>query len=266
MAVWLATGGSRVRGLVFGALALGAASSAQAGAWPMPKGKGQVITRYERQTAEEVFGPDGAGVPIEPRWDESAVAFVEYGLTDRLTLQGKLGYARGADAFTGYEGAAPAELGVRWNAWNGRGAVISVYGGAISPGEGENAIYVSRQPSDGELEARVLVGRSGRWRGRTAFVDAQAARLWRIGAADETRLDLTVGVDVTRNWLLLAQTYAGETDASGDGLRPGWANVEVSAVRRFRGGWRAQLGYRTAVYGRDTTVGAGPVVAVWRRF
>jgi hypothetical protein len=232
----------------------------------MPKGEGQVITRYERQTADEAFGPDGVGQPIEPRWDESATAFVEYGLTERLTLQGKLGYARGADAFGGYDGAAPAELGLRWAVWKRGSTVVSVYGGAISPGEGENAVYVSRKPSDGDLEARVLVGRSGRWRGRTAFVDAQMARLWRFGAADETRLDVTVGVDVTRNWLLLAQTYGGETDGADDGLRPGWANAEVSAVRRLPGGWRAQLGYRTAVYGRDTTVGAGPVVGVWRRF
>ena len=144
--------------------------------------------------------------------------------------------------------------------------MVSVYGGAISPGEGENAVYVSRKPSDGELEARLLVGRSGRWRRRPAFMEVQVARLWRFGAADETRLDITMGVDVTRDWLLLVQTYGGETDGADDGLRPGWLNSEVSAVRRLRGGWRAQLGYRTAAQGRDTTVGSGPVVAVWRSF
>ena len=247
-------------------IAAATATSARAGAWPMPKGEGQVITRYERQTADEAFDPTGAEVPIEPRWDESATTFLEYGLTDRITLQGKLGYARGEDAFTGYEGAAPAELGLRWNALRRGRTVISVYGGAISPGEGENAVYVSRKPSDGELEARVLAGRSGRYLRRPAFVEVQVARLWRFGAADETRLDMAAGIDVTRNWLLLAQTYGGETDGAGDGLRPGWANLEVSAVRRFRGGWRGQVGYRTAAYGRDTTVGAGPVIAIWRGF
>lgn len=252
--------------IVLAAVAAAFATSAEAGAWPMPKGEGQVITRYERQTADEAFGPDGAGVAIEPRWDEAATTFVEYGLTHRLTFQGKLGYARGADAFTGYEGMAPAELGLRWNALRRRGMVVSLYGGAISPGEGENAVYVSRKPSRGELEARVMVGRSGRWRRRNAFVELQAARLWRFGAADETRLDMTSGIDLTRNWLLLAQSYGGETDGAGDGLRPGWANLELSAVRRFPDGWRGQAGYRTASYGRETTVGSGPVLALWRRF
>lgn len=242
------------------------ATSAQAGAWPMPKGEGQVITRYERQTADQAFDGKGAGVPIEPRWDESAIAFVEYGLTDRITFQGKVGYARGANAFAGYEGATPVELGLRWMAVRRGRTVVSLYGGAISPGEGQNAVYVSRKPSDGELEARLLVGRSERYWRRPVFVDAQLARLWRFGAANETRLDVTMGVDLTRDWLLLAQTYGGETDGAGDGLRPGWVNGEFSAVRRFPGGWRAQLGWRTASQGRDTTAGAGPVAAVWRRF
>jgi hypothetical protein len=255
-----------MRGWLIFAAAAACATSAQAGAWPMKKGEGQVITRYERQTADEAFDVDGRGVPIEPRWDESAITFLEYGLTNRVTLQGKLGYARGEDAFTGYEGATPAELGLRWAAWRRGRTVVSVYGGAISPGEGENAVYVSRKRSDGELEARVMVGRSGRWRGRAAFIDVQAARLWRFGAADEIRWDTTVGIDVTRNWLVLAQSYSGETDGADDGLRPGWVNSEASVVRRMPGGWRAQLGYRTAASGRETTVGSGPIVAVWRSF
>lgn len=266
---WLyggAVGGLPLKALVIALAVAACAGSAQAGAWPMPKGQGQVITRYERQSADSAFDASGGLQSIESRWDESAVVFLEYGLTERMTLQGKLGYARGADAFSGYDGAAPAELGLRWNAVKRGRTVVSIYGGAISPGEGENAIYVSRKPSDGELEARLLVGRSGRWRGRTAFIDLQAARMWRFGAADETRFDATVGLDVTRNWLVLVQTYGGETDGADDGLRPGWLNAEVSAVRRFRDGWRGQLGYRTAYQGRESTAGHGPVVAVWRSF
>jgi hypothetical protein len=232
----------------------------------MPKGEGQVITRYERQTAEESFDAQGRSTPIPPRWDESAIAFMEYGLTPKLTLQAKAGYVRGADAFTGYEGATPAELGLRWAALKRGRMVVSVYGGAISPGEGENAVYVSRKRSDGELEARVLAGWSGRWRGRNVFIDAQAARMWRFGADDEIRFDTTAGVEITRDWLFLTQSYAGETDGADDGLRPGWVNGETSVVRRFTGGWRGQLGYRWAASGRETTIGSGPVLAVWRSF
>lgn len=266
---WLyrsAVGGLRVRGLIIGVLAAAVSGSAQAGAWPMPKGEGQAITRYERQTAREAFDLDGKGQPIPSRWDDSSTVFVEYGLSDRLTFQGKLGYARGSDEFTGYEGASPAELGLRWRALRRGRTVVSVYGGAISPGEGENAVYVSRKPSDGELELRLLVGRSGRYLKLPVFMDVQLARMWRFGAADETRLDMTMGVELTRDWLILMQSYGGETDASNDGLRPGWVNSEVSAVRRLGSGWRGQLGWRTAVHGRDTTVGAGPVMAIWRKF
>ncbi len=239
---------------------------AAAGAWPMSRGQGQAIVRYERQTADEAFAADGGTVPIEPRWDESATTFVEYGLTRRLTLQGKFGVARGEDAFNGYEGASPAELGVRWTvAQDDRGAV-ALYVGGITPGEGENAIYVSRVRSHGDLEMRVLAGRSGRKWGRPVFAEVQAARLWRIDAPDETRLDLTVGMDMTRNWLVLVQSYGGVTDEGvAAALKPGWLNNEVSLVRRF-GDWRLQAGWRDAAYGRDTTRGSGPVVGVWRKF
>ena len=223
------------------------AGEARAGAWPMPKGEGQVILRYERQTAGDAFDAGGALTPIEDRWDESATAFVEYGVTRRLTFQGKFGMARGEDRFTAYEGGSPAELGLRWNVLDRRRAVASVYLGAITPGEGENAIYVSRVRSQGDLELRALVGRSATAFRRPAFAEVQLARLWRIDAGDETRADLTAGVEPARNWLVLVQVYGGMTD-EGAALRPGWLNQEVSLVRRF-GGWSAQAGWRAAVQG-----------------
>ena len=242
-----------------------AASAAHAGAWPMPKGDGQVIFRFEHQTADEAFDETGVLVSIPERYDEAASAFVEYGLTNRLTLQGKLAAARGEDEFGGYEGAAPAELGIRWTPILDRRTAVSLYVGAISPGEGENAVYVSRVRSDGDVEVRALLGRSGSWRRRPVFVDLQAARLFRVGAPDETRVDAALGVDVTRDWLVLVQSYAGMIDGAQDALQPGWVNGEVSLVRRF-GSVRVQAGWRAALYGRHSTYGSGPVVSVWKRF
>jgi hypothetical protein len=231
----------------------------------MPRGEGQVILRYEGQTADQAFDVDGALVPIPDRRDEAVSAFLEYGLTGRLTLQSKLAFARGGDAFGAYEGAAPAELGLRWAVLRDRRTAVSVYAGVISPGEGENAVYVSRVRSDGDAELRAMLGRSGRWRGRPVFVDVQAARLWRIGAPDETRLDAAVGVDVTPRWLVLVQAYAGRVDGPDQGLRPGWVNAEASLVRRL-GSFRVQAGWRSAVAGRESTYGSGPVVALWKAF
>ena len=231
----------------------------------MPKGEGQVIVRYEHQTADEAFDDTGFLTPIPPRQDEAATAFFEYGLTDRVTVQGKLGAARGGDAFGGYQGGTPPEIGLRWTLLRDPRTAVSVYAGAIAPGEGENAVYVSRVRSDGDLELRALAGRSGRWRGRPVFVDVQAARLFRVGAPDETRVDTTLGVEVTRDWTVLLQSYAGVVDGAVEGLQPGWVNGEASLVRRF-GSVRVQAGWRSALYGRHSTYGSGPVIAVWRRF
>ena len=240
-------------------------SVAVAGAWPMPRGDGQAILRYERQTADEAFDEAGVLVSIPDRADEAATVFVEYGLTSRLTLQGKVGWARGGDEFGGYEGASPAELGLRWTVLQNPRTAVSVYVGAIAPGEGENAVYVSRVRSDGDLEVRGLLGRSGRWRGRPVFVDLQAARLFRVGAPDETRVDATAGVEVTPDWMVMVQGYGGMVDGAQDGLQPGWVNGEASLVRRF-GSVRVQAGWRAALYGRHSTYGSGPVIALWKRF
>ena len=59
--------------------------AAAAGAWPTPPGETLAILKYERQTADRAFGPDGERVALPARRDESLSLFVEHGLTRRLT-------------------------------------------------------------------------------------------------------------------------------------------------------------------------------------
>ena len=141
--------------------------------------------------------------------------------------------------------------------------VLSVYAGAIVDGDGRNAAYLPPGKGDHDGEFRVLYGRSAKLFGREGFVDVQVARLVRSAFADETHLDLTVGYEVARDWLLLLQNYDG--DAATHGPDPRWAKVEGGVVRRF-GDWRVQAGYRATVAGRLTPAEDGPVVALWRRF
>ncbi len=240
-----------------------AAGVAHAGAWPLPPGEGQIIVKYERQTADEAFAEDGSVVPLFERTDESLSAFVEYGLTRRLTFQGQAAYTRGEDAFVEYEGRGPISLGLRYTVLQTSRTVVSVYAGATAAGEGRNADFAAPAQGDGDVELRVLAGRSGRWRGRNVFAEVQAARLARADLPDETRVDTTLGVDVTPSWMLLLQNYAGH--AEGDEDSPQWAKAEVSLVRRF-GPWRAQLGWRHGYAGRNVPLERGPVVGVWRSF
>lgn len=237
--------------------------TAAAGAWPVPKGRTQIIGKYEHQSADEGFTPEGQQVAIDRREDENLSLFVEHGLTPRLTLQAKAGLTRGHDRFVRYEGRGPVELGLRYTLLQSERTVAAVYVGAAEAGVGRNAGYAAPGRGEADLEARLLLGRSGQVWGRQAFVDVQAARLSRSGLADETRIDATLGLAPARDWQLLAQAYAGEADSRPVGSR--WLKTELSVVRRFDR-WRLQAGWRQTVNGRETARDQGMIVAIWRGF
>jgi protein XagA len=247
-----------VGGLLAATALLAVAGPALAGPWTQPKGKGQVIVKYEDMRADRGFDPDGAlaDLPAERR-DTVAGVFVEYGLTDRITLQFKGDWQSGEDAFVDYEGRGPLEIGATWQVWRDARTAVSLYAGYADGGEGRNAGYAAPGVGDSDWEARASVGHSfGR-----AFVDVQAARRMRQGLPDETRVDATAGVHLGESWMLLSQAFGGQADDGG----PRWLSVETSVVRDF-GDWSLQAGWRQAVSGRETPQAAGPVVAVWRRF
>ncbi|MBO9707592.1 MAG: hypothetical protein J7521_05220 [Caulobacter sp.] len=234
-----------------------------AGAWPRDRGEGLVILKYERQSADEGFDPDGQLVAIDHRRDQALSIYGEYGLSRRLTLQAKAGLTRGHDRFVSYEGRGPVELGLRYGLVRTERSAVSLYLGAAKDGVGRNAGYAPPGKGDTDLEARLLAGTSRTVRGRSYFGEIQIARLRRQGLADETRLDTTVGVRPRKGWLLLAQAYGGQADSHP--VKSRWLKSEVSLVREM-GDWSVQGGWRWTPTGRETAADHGPVLAVWRRF
>jgi len=255
-----------VDGLLAAMAILAGAGPAAADAWTQPKGKGQVILKYEDMRADRGFDMDGllADLPAERR-DTAVALFTEYGMTDRLTLRIKGEWQSGEDAFVDYEGRGPLEIGVNWQVWRDERAAVSLYGGYADGGEGRNAGYAAPGVGDSDWEVRASVGRSfGGWerlRFSGAFVELQAARRLRQGLPDETRIDATAGVHLGDDWMVLAQAFGGQADEGG----PRWLSLEASVVRNL-GDWSVQAGWRQAVAGRETPESGGPVVALWRRF
>lgn len=218
------------------------------------------ILKYERADAEDAWDLDGRRYDWIERTDETASLYVEHGLTRRITLQGKLAWSAGEEAGVAYGGRGPSELGLRYAVYRDEAAAISLYLGAILPGEGRNVGYAPPGAGETASELRILAGRSFELVGRPLFVEGQGAWIERSGLPDERRLDLTVGYAPSPRWLLLGQTYAGWTDAE-----PSWVKIEVSAVRRL-GDWSLQAGWRGSGSGKAGPVEDGPVLALWRRF
>lgn len=257
---------NRAGGLLVGLAVTALAAPAVAGAWNQPRGKGQVIFKLEHMTADRGFDLYGvlSDLPAERR-DTSLGAFVEYGLTDRLTVRFKGDWQSGEDAFVDFEGRGPLELGVSWQAWRDEHAAVSLYAGYAAGGEGRNAGYAAPGQGDQDWEVRASVGRSfdSGWGliPPRSFVEIQAARRMRQGLPDETRVDITYGAHLGADWMILAQAFGGQTE-SGPSR---WLSVETSVVREF-GDWSLQAGWRQTVAGRETPEASGPVIGVWRRF
>lgn len=255
-----------VGGLLIIAWLAGAGTPAVAGAWNLPKGQGQAIVKHEDMRADESFVAGGRIDLPADRVDRAASVLIEYGLTDRLTLQVKGEWQSGRDDYADYEGRGPIEIGARWQAYRDEANVVAVYAGYARAGEGRNAGYAPPGAGDSDWEMRLLAGRSidgsgAKWMPQRSFVEGQVARRWRQGLPDEVRLDVTAGAHISENWMLMAQGFGGAVD--GDGAR--WLSVEVTAVRDS-GAWSLQAGWRQAVAGRDTPVAGGPIIGVWRRF
>lgn len=249
--------------VITAALFWASGGQALAGAWPMESGRTQVITKVELQSASKGFSPEGTLVGIGGRKDATASIHVEHGLSDRLTLQARAGLTRGRDPFVDYEGRGPVEVGLRYAFLKRPQTIAAVYLGAGEAGAGRNAGYAVPGEGGLELEARLLLGRSKATRFGSFFSDVQIAHLRRSGLADETRVDATLGFRPTGNWLLLAQTYAGE--AQSRPVKSRWLKAEVSVVRHF-GPWSLQAGWRETLDGRETAADRGAVVGIWRHF
>ena len=257
---------TRAGGLLIGLTMAALATPAAAGAWNQSKGRTQVILKFEQMTADRGFDPDGVltDLPAERR-DASLGALIEYGLTDRLTVQFKGDWQSGEDAFVDYEGRGPLELGVSWQVWRDDSTAFSLYAGYATGGEGRNAGYAPPGQGDEDWEVRASLGRSfqagwGPIPPRT-FVEMQAARRIRQGLPDEVRMDLTYGAHLSDDWMVLAQAFGGQTD----GGEARWLSVETTVVRHF-GAWSVQAGWRQTVAGRETPESGGPVIGLWRRF
>ena len=238
------------------------AGMAHASAWPMAKGEGQVIAKFEAMRAKEAYDPDGRSFDLlGERRDRAVSVLTEYGLSDRVTLQIKGEWQSGRDGQQSFEGRGPIEIGARWAVFQGEKSVVSLYGGYSQSGDTRNAGYADTGQGERDVEFRILAGRGG----ERLFAEVQAARRLRDGLPDETRMDLTLGYHANADWMVMGQVYMGVTDDNASGFRALWTTSEISAVRRF-GPWNGQAGWRSSLAGRSTPDAHGPVLAIWRRF
>ena len=264
------SGSQRAAGAVIAfAIVVIAPAAARAGAWTQPQGSGLLI--------ETLFGWTGAGAPwgdnpAVKQNREDAQTYVEYGLTNELTIFGQTAlerYALSPPTQNVYTGLDYSDIGLRAKLWSTGEWVFSGEATAFIPGAKDGAEPAQAGDTGGAGEARLLAGTNFVVGSMPAFFDGQFGyRLRTGGPPDEWHADLTLGLKPAPGVLVMIQDYTTVSGASTNAEFPAWRTsvVEASLVLPLDARWSVQLGLFMSVWAVKTNTQRGVALSVWRTF
>ncbi len=246
--------------------------SALAGAWTQPKGKGLVIANVAHSSADQRFDEAGNKVSVRDFEKTEVRVYAEYGLTDWATLIAQPEWRAketGSEQGEEVDGLGRVDAGVRVRLWQNDTSVFSVQASGRMPGASDRLAPANGGDTDWEADARLLYGRGFPVFGRHAFTDLQLGYRVRFGdPADELRLDLTTGIDVTPKILALFQSFNSVSIGTAEGqfLPTREHKVSAGVVYRFDDKWSFQLGGLLTVGGSNALAERGVTLGIWRSF
>ncbi len=254
-----------------GALAAvaGAPAGALGGAWTLPQGTGQVIATLYGWTG---FGPPWGGNPPVSQSRFDAQTYVQYGLTNSLTVFGQTAfehYALGPPTPDTYDGLDYSDIGLRAKLWSTGDWVFSGEAAAFIPGAHDPKAPAEEGNTGWAGEARLNAGTNFKVGSTPGFVDAEFGyRLRTRGPPNEWHGDLTVGFKFTPRLMLMLQDFTTVSSPSTNPTFLAWRQsvVEASVVYALDGNWSVQAGLFSTVWTVKTNTQHGAVLAVWRNF
>ena len=251
------------------AAAVGAPAGALGGAWTLPQGTGQVIATLYGWTG---FGPPWGGNPPVSQSRFDAQTYVQYGLTDSLTVFGQTAfehYALGPPTPDTYDGLDYSDIGLRAKLWSTGEWVFSGEAAAFIPGAHDAKAPAEEGNTGWAGEARLNAGTNFKLASTPGFVDAEFGyRLRTQGPPNEWRGDLTVGFKFTPRLMLMLQDFTTVSSPSTNPTFVAWRQsvVEASVVYALDDNWSVQAGAFSTVWTVKTNTQHGVVLAVWRNF
>lgn len=263
----------------------GATSVSYAAAWVQPKGHGIVIIQHDRWNSSDGFD-NGHHQFRFPHNGHSKVnqenVYVEYGLTNRLTLIGNLwlnqiGY-RNDYSKTNNFGFGDQEFGVRYKT-KPLGFLPSPWVGAtqLLIGIPTYSVHVDQPLGTGgvSVELRHAIGRPYQLLGHWSFVDISGGLRFRTGrAAHELRFDVTHGTELWYGFSVMEEFIHIQTLNNGVDINYGNSISSTNYdLTKFRGSLLKRLGpvtlqagYAVDLAGRNTGAGGGPFFGIWIPF
>jgi protein XagA len=240
------------------------------GAWLLPPGNGQVIVDMFFSDSTLAFDAQRHLVAVPSYQKFELGTYIEYGLTDRLTLVASPSYDRIRNPPPGqsYNGLGESEIAARVGLFRTDTSVLSFQAGLRSPGgsfaDSLGPFQVRRAAS---LDVRGMAGRNVVVAGMEGFVEAQAGyRFYAGNQPGEWRIDLTMGLRPWPRLLMMLQSYTSIVNGSLQFGHVSWTKLQPSLVYDIAPQWSVQIGGFITVAGINAGRELGPTLGVWYRF
>lgn len=201
--------------------------------------------------------------------------YIEYGLTDSITLINSLVYKRIENENdtvkeTTY-GVGDIDLAARYKLYDGTAGVLSTQGTVKIPEayDKNKALPLGNGQYDAEL--KLLYGRS-LWPHIPGYCSAEIGYRWRFqDPADELRYLVEFGMDFTKALYgrikldgIMSMDNGKKTDVSGNPTTTNnfdLGKLDIALGYKFTPAWGMELGYTPAIYGQNTAAGATYTIA-----
>lgn len=249
--------------------------AAFAGAWPKPPGETELIVTASHVLAHREFNATGNAVS-RPRFRKIELeAYLEHGLTEDLTLVGKL--ARSSEqtkvfnlTFTDTQ-FRRLELGARYFVyeWESQETLYSV-----EPIIGLHLATESNDPvasrsGDVDFELAVTIGRPFSLFGWQGFSDTRTAYRYRPGNRPaEVRADVTLGVRPVEDWLVMLKSANHQSFGTSipRGGHTRHARMDLSVVHQVVPELSIEVGAFRSLHGVNTLKETGLKLGFWYHF
>ncbi|MEN6439035.1 MAG: hypothetical protein ABFD97_10680 [Syntrophobacter sp.] len=258
-------------------------SQCHAGAWTQAKGKFYERFGVNRYFTDEQFDSNGnkEDFPSGGKYSENYLSnYIEYGLTDRITLINALYYkaAEKKDNETDVkaDGLGDVDLGAKFKLYDGRLGVFSVQGLTKIPGDYDSSDTLPLGAGQYDFEVRLLYGLS-LYRFLPGYCNFEIAHRWRMGdPADEIRYLIEFGVDITKRLYgrvkldgTLSMNNGNKLSVSGNPTVNNnfdLGKLDTALGYRLTDSWMLEVGYTPEIYGRNTSSGATYSLAIAYQF
>ncbi len=244
-----------------------------AGAWVMPKGEGLNILTVRRYLSEQYWTPAGR-LKSSPTYAKNEIdEYIEYGLTERLTMALYFSAIKSNTSAAGVQGGVnDTKLIGRYLLWSKDSSVLSIQLGANKLGRAAS-FNIPPQNSSFNSEESILIGTSGELSPKSAqywFADASFGLVQRYSAGNQLQINLEAGAKFKdeRLWVLLQNYNTFSTDHINYPQGSGYNIVTVAPSLLY---WPTkkialQAGIAQDLYGQNVGKGRSYFLATWVAF